>query len=170
MVKVLFSDIEIQEKVQELASQIKGHYGDEPLLLVGILKGSVVFLSDLLRAIPGDVEIDFMSVSSYGESTESSGVVRLLKDLDVAIEGRHVIIVEDIVDTGLTLKFLIQTLSQRNPRSIEICSLLDKKIRRTKDVEVAFKGFEIEDGFVVGYGIDCAQKYRNLPYIGVIEE
>lgn len=170
MVKVLFSKETIDEKIQDIASQIKTHYGDEPLLLVGILKGSIVFLSDLLRALEGDVEIDFMSVSSYGDSTESSGVVRLLKDLDCAIEGRHVIIVEDIVDTGLTLKFLELTLMQRNPKSIEICSLLDKKIRREKDVKVLFKGFEIDDGFVVGYGIDCAQKYRNLPYIGIVEE
>ncbi|WIF94774.1 hypoxanthine phosphoribosyltransferase [Caminicella sporogenes] len=168
--KILFNEEEIKEKVAELGKQISKDYENKDLVVVGVLKGANVFLSDLIRKISIPITIDFMAVSSYGFSTESSGVVKILKDLDFSIEGKNVLIVEDIVDTGLTLKYLYENLKSRKPKSIKICSLLDKHERRKVDIEVDYIGFEIPDAFIVGYGIDYAEKYRNLPFIASLKE
>ncbi|CEH35544.1 hypoxanthine phosphoribosyltransferase [Romboutsia lituseburensis] len=168
--EVMISEEQLAEKVSELAKQIENDFKGEELLVVGILKGASVFVSDLIRKINLDVNIDFMSVSSYGSSTESSGVVKILKDLDVNIEGKNVLIVEDIIDSGLTLSNLVAALETRNPKSLKLCTLLDKPQRRKADIPVDYVGFVIEDKFIVGYGIDYAEKYRNLPYIGVVSE
>ena len=167
-IDVMISEEEIAKKVEELAKQIEKDYEGEQLLVVGILKGASVFVSDLIRKINLDVNIDFMSVSSYGNGTESSGTVRILKDLDVDIAGKNVLIVEDIIDSGLTLSNLVKELEIRNPKSLTLCTLLDKPERRTSNIPVDYVGFVIEDKFIVGYGIDWAEKYRNLPYIGSV--
>lgn len=167
-IDVMISEEEIAKKVEELAKQIEKDYEEEQLLVVGILKGASVFVSDLIRKINLDVNIDFMSVSSYGNGTESSGTVRILKDLDVDIAGKNVLIVEDIIDSGLTLSNLVKELEIRNPKSLKLCTLLDKPERRTSNIPVDYVGFVIEDKFIVGYGIDWAEKYRNLPYIGSV--
>ena len=167
-IDVMISEEEIANKVKELAKQIEKDYEGEQLLVVGILKGASVFVSDLIRKIDLDVNIDFMSVSSYGNGTESSGTVRILKDLDVDIAGKNVLIVEDIIDSGLTLSNLVKELKKRNPKSLKLCTLLDKPQRRTSNIPVDYVGFVIEDKFIVGYGIDWAEKYRNLPYIGSV--
>lgn len=169
--KVLLSAEEIQEKVMELGAQITEHYEkrDQPLQVVVILKGAALFASDLLRAIDLPAMLDFMAISSYGTRTSSSGVVRILKDLDQPIEGCDVLVVEDIVDSGRTLKYLLDSLKSREPGSLKTCVLLDKPERREVDVEPDFLGFVIPDEFVVGYGLDYAEKYRNLPYIGVLK-
>ena len=167
-IDVMISEEEIGNKVKELAKQIEKDYEGEQLLVVGILKGASVFVSDLIRKIDLDVNIDFMSVSSYGNGTESSGTVRILKDLDVDIAGKNVLIVEDIIDSGLTLSNLVKELKIRNPKSLKLCTLLDKPQRRTSNIPVDYVGFVIEDKFIVGYGIDWAEKYRNLPYIGSV--
>ncbi len=167
---VMISEEEISKKVKELASKIEKDFKGEELLVVGILKGASVFVADLIRNINLDVNIDFMSVSSYGNSTESSGTIKILKDLDVDIEGKNVLIVEDIIDSGLTLSNLVDTLKTRNPKSLKLCTLLDKPQRRKVDMHVDYVGFVIEDKFIVGYGIDYAEKYRNLPYIGIVGE
>lgn len=167
-IDVMISESEIASKVEELAKRIENDYKGEPLLVVGILKGASVFVSDLIRKINLDVNIDFMCVSSYGNATESSGTVRILKDLDVDISGKNVLIVEDIIDSGLTLSNLVKELQIRNPKSLKLCTLLDKPERRKADVQVDYVGFVIEDKFIVGYGIDWAEKYRNLPYIGAV--
>ena len=151
------------------ASEISRDYAGAPLLLVGVLKGAVFFLSDLMRFIDIPVEVDFMAVASYGSATDSSGVVRILKDLDAAIEGRDVLIVEDIVDSGLTLQYLLRNLGSRNPRTLEVCALLTKPERRKVDLPTRYVGFEIPDRFVVGYGLDYAERYRNLPFVAVLE-
>jgi hypoxanthine phosphoribosyltransferase len=165
--QTLLSSEQIQQRVRELAQEIRAdHPGDVHLICV--LKGAFIFLSDLARAIPGDCSLDFMAVSSYGRSTKSSGQVQLIKDLDVELEGRDVVIVEDIVDTGLTLNYLQDILRARSPRTLRTACLLSKPSRRKVDVKVEYVGFTIEDKFVVGYGLDYAEKYRNLPYIGVI--
>ena len=164
----MISEAEIAKKVEEIAKQIENDYKGEPLLVVGILKGASVFVSDLIRKINLDVSIDFMSVSSYGNSTESSGTVKILKDLDIDIAGKNVLIVEDIIDSGLTLSNLVKELQIRNPKSLKLCTLLDKPERRKTDVHVDYVGFVIEDKFIAGYGIDWAEKYRNLPYIGSV--
>lgn len=166
---VMLSEEEIKAKVYEIAKKIEEDFKGEDLLIVGILKGASVFVSDLIRNIDLDVNMDFMSVSSYGNSTESSGTVKILKDLDVDIEGRNVLIVEDIIDSGLTLSNLVAALNTRNPKSLKLCTLLDKPQRRKADIYVDYVGFVIEDKFIVGYGIDYAEKYRNLPYIGIVE-
>ena len=166
----MFTEEQIREKVRELGKQIEKDYSGEEVLLVGILKGANVFLCDLIRQIDLDVKIDFMSVSSYGSGTESSGTVKILKDLDADIKGRNVIIVEDIIDSGRTLNNLVKELNVREPKSLKLCTLLDKPSRRVVDVVVDYIGFEIEDKFIVGYGIDYAEKYRNLPYIGIVED
>ena len=158
----------IQQRVSDLAATIRRDHPDD-LHVICVLKGAFVFLSDLVRAIPGHVSIDFMALSSYGKSTSSSGEVRLLKDLDVGIEGRHVVIVEDIVDSGLTLSYLQDILRARGPKTLKTACLLSKPSRRKVPVVVEYIGFEIEDRFVVGYGLDHAEQYRNLPFIGVIE-
>ena len=169
-IDIMISEKEIANKVEELAKQIENDYKGEELLVVGILKGASVFVSDLIRKINLDVNIDFMSVSSYGNGTESSGTVRILKDLDVDIADKNVLIVEDIIDSGLTLSNLVKELGIRNPKSLKLCTLLDKPERRKSDIKVDYVGFVIEDKFIVGYGIDYAEKYRNLPYIGVVGE
>jgi hypoxanthine phosphoribosyltransferase len=166
---VLVSSHDIQEKVRELGERITGDYREDKLLLVGILRGAVVFLSDLMRHLQMPCEIDFMEVSSYGAGTQSSGVVRILKDLEEDITGRHVLLVEDIIDTGLTLSYLRRALLQREPASLEICALLTKPSRRQVDLRVRYLGFEVPDEFVIGYGIDFAGAYRNLPDIHVLK-
>ena len=168
--KVLISEEQLQAKVAELGAQISRDYEGKDLLLVSILKGSVVFMADLMRAITEPCSIDFMVVSSYGgANTTSTGLVKIVKDLDQDLSGKDVLIVEDIIDSGRTLSYLIEILKKRNPASMRLCTLLDKPDRRVKDVKVDYCGFEIPDEFVVGYGLDYAQKYRNLPYIGVVE-
>ena len=166
----MFTEEQIREKVAELGKQIENDYKGEEVLVVGILKGANMFTCDLIRQIDLDVKIDFMSVSSYGSGTESSGTVRILKDLDTDIKGRNVLIVEDIIDSGRTLSNLVKELQIREPKSLKLCTLLDKPSRRVVDVDVEYVGFEIEDKFIVGYGIDYAEKYRNLPYIGIVED
>jgi hypoxanthine phosphoribosyltransferase len=166
---VLVSSHDIQDKVRELGERITGDYGEDKLLLVGILRGAVVFLSDLMRHLQLPCEIDFMEVSSYGASIHSSGVVRILKDLEENITGRHVLLVEDIIDTGLTLSYLRRALLQREPASLEICALLTNPSRRQVDLRVRYLGFEVPDEFVIGYGIDFAGAYRNLPDIHVLK-
>ncbi|WP_101773055.1 hypoxanthine phosphoribosyltransferase [Peptostreptococcus faecalis] len=167
---VLYSEKDIDAKVEELAKKIESDYKGEEILLVGILKGACVFVADLMRKIDLDVNIDFMSVSSYGSGTTSSGTVKILKDLDVDIEGKNVLIVEDIIDSGATLRNLYDTLLTRNPKSLKLCTLLDKPSRRKVEIGVDYIGFEIEDKFIVGYGVDYAEKFRNLPYIGIVED
>ena len=167
--EILLSQEQIQKRVAELALEIRRDFPDD-LHLVAVLKGAFVFLSDLVRATPGRVSLDFMAVSSYAKGTTSSGEVRLLKDLDTTLDGRNVIIVEDIVDTGLTLTYLQDILRARNPKTLRTACLLSKPSRRQVDVKVEYIGFSIEDRFVVGYGLDYAEQYRNLPYIGVVGE
>ncbi len=167
--KVLFSEEELKTRIKELGTEIGREYAGKKPLMIGILKGSVMFFADLLREIEGDLEIDFMAISSYGNGVKSSGEVKMIKDLDHKIEGKDVIIVEDIVDSGYTMKYLTGVLSARNPASIRICTLLDKPSRRETDVRVDYKGFEVGDEFVVGYGLDYAGLYRNVPFIGILK-
>ena len=168
--QVLITEEEIKEKIKLLGEKISNDYKDsDNLLLVGVLKGAVVFMADLIRHIDIPLNIDFMAVSSYGSSTESSGVVRILKDLDETVEGKDILIVEDIIDSGLTLNYMCDILRSRKPNSIKICTLLDKPSRRKIDLKVDYTGFEIPDYFVVGYGLDYAEKYRNLPDICVLK-
>lgn len=167
--EILISEAALQRRIAELAAIVNEEYRGKDLLLLGILKGAVMFMVDLSRHLHIPLDMDFMAISSYGNTTESSGVVRILKDLDASIEGKHVLIVEDIIDTGLTLRYLMQSLERRNPASLRVCALLDKEKTREKVVEPAHVGFRIPDRFVVGYGLDYAQKYRNLPYIGVLK-
>ena len=167
--EVLITSDEIQDKIRELAKHIEEDYRDKDVLLVGVLKGAFVFMSDLARQIQLPLEFDFMAVSSYGTSTKSSGVVRILKDLDYEITGRHVLLVEDIIDSGLTISYLLRYLEARGPASLEICSLFWKKGEQAVPLDVKYPGFELAPVFVVGYGLDYAEKYRNLPYIGVLK-
>jgi hypoxanthine phosphoribosyltransferase len=167
--EVLVTAEDLKRRVGELGEEISRDYAARPLLLVGVLKGAVFFLSDLMRYIDVPVEVDFMAVASYGSATDSSGVVRILKDLDASIEGRDVLIVEDIVDSGLTLQYLLRNLGSRNPRTLEVCALLTKPERRKVDLPTRYVGFEIPDRFVVGYGLDYAERYRNLPYVAALE-
>jgi hypoxanthine phosphoribosyltransferase len=168
--EILVQRDELEHRVRELAEEVSRDYADRELLLVGVLKGAVFFLSDLMRQLEVDCELDFMAVSSYGSSTDSSGVVRILKDLDISIEGRHVLIVEDIVDSGLTLSYLLRTLRARNPASLEVCALLTKPERRKVDLPIRYVGFEIPNRFAIGYGLDHAERFRNLPFVAVLEE
>lgn len=169
--QILFSEKVIAEKIEELGKQITSDYHEnDEVIVIGVLKGANIFLGDLVRKINLPLRIDFMAVSSYGNSTSSSGIVRILKDLDLEIENKHVVIVEDIVDTGLTLKYLTENLRSRKVSSLKICTLLDKPFRRKCDLHIDYVGFEIPDAFIVGYGIDYAEKYRNLPYIATIKE
>jgi len=167
---VLLTEEQIQERVAELGARISDDYRDDPPILVNVLKGGVVFLADLIRATTIPVEIDFMEVSSYGDGTESSGVVRILEDLSLSITDRHVVIVEDIIDTGLTLHYIIENLETRHPKTIKICTLLDRRGRREIDLKLDYVGFVVPDKFVIGYGLDLAQRYRNLPHIAVLED
>lgn len=168
-IKVLVSEEEVSKRICEMGEQISRDYEGKQIHLICVLKGGVFFMCDLAKRISVPVSMDFMSVSSYGADTKSSGVVKIVKDLDEALDGKDVLIVEDIIDSGRTLSYLIEILQKRNPNSIRLCTLLDKPERRVKDVKVDYVGFDIPDEFVVGYGLDYAQKYRNLPYIGVVE-
>ena len=165
---VVVSEAELQKRIAELGDAITADYEGRPPLLVGVLKGACFFLSDLARNIRLPVELDFMAVSSYGSSTHTSGVVRIVKDLDLDLTGRHVLIVEDIVDSGLTLSYLVRNLEARKPASLEVCALLTKPSRRTVDLPVRYTGFEIPDKFAIGYGLDYAERYRNLPYVAAL--
>lgn len=167
--RTLISTEELRARIAELGERITVDYYGEDLMLVGVLKGAVMFMVDLARAINLPLEIDFMATSSYGASTHSSGVVRILKDLDRSIENKNILIVEDIVDTGLTLKYLKEILHDRNPKSVRVCALLNKQKARKADVDLDYVGFEIPDEFVVGYGLDYAEIYRNLPFVGVLK-
>jgi hypoxanthine phosphoribosyltransferase len=167
--KILLSEEQISAKVAELGAKITADYAGCSLVVVCILKGAVLFTGDLIRHIKLPLSVDFMAISSYGMETKSSGVVRILKDLDASVEGRHVLVVEDIVDSGLTLKYLEENLRSRRPASLAICALLDKATRRKIEVKLDYRGFVIPDEFVVGYGLDYAEKYRNLPFIGVLK-
>lgn len=166
---VLFNKKQLSKRVCELGAQISSDYEGRQLLMVSVLKGSIVFMADLMRSISTYCEIDFMSVSSYGSKLKTSGVVRIIKDLDIPLEGYDLLIVEDILDSGLTLSYIKTILQERNPSSVKICTLLDKPARRQADVKADYTGFLIHDEFVVGYGLDYAGKYRNLPYIGVLK-
>jgi hypoxanthine phosphoribosyltransferase len=168
--EVLVSADDLQRRVGQLGEEISRDYAGRSLLLVGVLKGAVFFLSDLMRFIEVPVEVDFMAVASYGSATDSSGVVRILKDLDVVIEDRDVLIVEDIVDSGLTLQYLMRNLGSRNPRTLEVCALLTKPGRRKVELPTRYVGFEIPDRFVVGYGLDYGERHRNLPFVAALEE
>jgi hypoxanthine phosphoribosyltransferase len=168
--EILVQPDQLKRRVRELGEQISTDYEDRNPLLIGVLKGAIFFLSDLMREISCPCELDFMAISSYGSSTASSGVVRILKDLDAPIEGRHVLIVEDIVDSGLTLHYLMRNLTARKPASLEVCALLTKPERRKIDLPTRYLGFEIPDRFVIGYGLDHAERYRNLPYVAALEQ
>src|SRR6266705_941011 len=167
--EVLIDEDTLRARVVELGEEISSDYAGRDLLLVGVLKGAVFFMADLMRNLTIPCEIDFMAISSYGDSTDSSGVVRILKDLDINIEARDVLVVEDIIDSGLTLSYLMRNLEAREPASLEICSLLTKPERREIEVPVRYVGFEIPNRFVIGYGLDFGERYRNLPYVGVLD-
>ncbi len=167
--EILVQPDELTHRVREMAAEISSDYSGRDLLLIGVLKGAVFFLSDLMRHLEIDCEVDFMAVSSYGSSTDSSGIVRILKDLDAPIEGRDVLIVEDIVDSGLTLSYLFRMLRARNPATLEVCALLTKPERREVDLPIRYVGFEIPNRFAIGYGLDHAERFRNLPYVAVLE-
>jgi hypoxanthine phosphoribosyltransferase len=168
--EILVDAEDLQRRVSELGEEISRDYAGRDLLLIGVLKGAVFFLSDLMRHLDVPVEVDFMAVASYGSATKSSGVVRILKDLDAPIEGRHVLIVEDIVDSGLTLQYLLRNLAGRSPASLEVCALLIKPTRRKVDLQARYVGFEIPDRFAIGYGLDYAEHYRNLPYVAALRQ
>jgi hypoxanthine phosphoribosyltransferase len=168
-IETLISEEQIRERIQELGRQITRDYAGLNPLLIGVLKGACFFLSDLMRAVDTRLSIEFMAISSYGSSTRTSGEVRIMKDLDVPIEGRHILVVEDIVDTGLTLSYLLANLKSRGAATVKLAALLDKFERRQKEVTIDYLGFKIPDEFVVGYGLDFAERYRNLPYIGVLK-
>jgi len=168
--ETLVSSEELHERIGVLAAEIDRDYEGRDLVLVGVLKGAVMFMADLMRQLSSPVEVDFMAVSSYGSATESSGVVRILKDLDTSIEGRDVLIVEDIIDSGLTLHYLLRNLRARDPRSLEVCALLTKPERRRVEDPIRYVGFEIPDRFAIGYGLDYAQRYRNLDYVAVLDQ
>jgi hypoxanthine phosphoribosyltransferase len=168
--EVLIDADTLRARVAELGEEISAFYQGRDLLLIGVLKGAVFFMADLMRHLTVPCEVDFMAISSYGAQTDSSGVVRILKDLDINIEGRNVLVVEDIIDSGLTLSYLMRNLESREPLSLEVCALLTKPARREIDVPVRWTGFEIPNRFVIGYGLDFAERYRNLPYVGVLSE
>jgi hypoxanthine phosphoribosyltransferase len=167
--EILIDADTLNRRIAELGEEVSLDYAGRDLLLVGVLKGAVFFMADLMRRLTIPCEIDFMAISSYGAATDSSGVVRILKDLDINIEGRDVLVVEDIIDSGLTLSYLMRNLEAREPASLEICALLTKPDRREIDVPVRYVGFEIPNRFVIGYGLDFAERYRNLPYVGVLD-
>lgn len=168
--KVLITEAEIKYKTHELGALISTEYAGKDLVMVSVLRGGVIFIADLIRSMSIPVTIDFMAISSYGPSTDTSGVVRVIKDLEENVVGRHVLIVEDIIDTGLTLSYLLRSLKAREPASLDVCVLLDKSARRIVDLPIKYKGFDVPDVFVVGYGLDFRQKYRNLPYVGILKK
>jgi hypoxanthine phosphoribosyltransferase len=167
---VLVDEPTLRARIAELGEEISADYAGRDLLLVGVLKGAVFFMADLMRTLTIPCEVDFMAISSYGQQSDSSGVVRILKDLDIPLTGRDVLVVEDIIDSGLTLSYLMRNLRAREPASLEVCALLTKPARREIDVPVRYVGFEIPNRFVIGYGLDYAERYRNLPYVGVLNE
>ena len=168
--EILIDEDALSSRVAELGAEVSVDYEGRDLLLIGVLKGAVFFMADLMRHIQVPCEVDFMAISSYGDSTDSSGIVRILKDLDINIEGRDVLVVEDIIDSGLTLSYLMRNLESREPASLEVCALMTKPDRREIDVPVRYIGFEIPNRFVVGYGLDFGERYRNLPYVAVLSE
>ena len=168
--EILIDEETLHGRIAELGAQISDDYRGEDLLIVGVLKGAIFFMADLMRSIEIPCEVDFMAISSYGAGIDSSGVVRILKDLDVSIEGRNVLVVEDIIDSGLTLSYLLRNLEAREPASLEVCALLTKPERRENDVACRYVGFEIPNRFVIGYGLDFAERYRNLPFVGVLRD
>jgi hypoxanthine phosphoribosyltransferase len=168
--EVLIDADALRARIGELGEEISSYYAGQDLLLIGVLKGAVFFMADLMRHLSVPCEVDFMAISSYGAQTDSSGVVRILKDLDINIEGRNVLVVEDIIDSGLTLSYLMRNLESREPASLEVCALLTKPARREIEVPVRWVGFEIPNRFVIGYGLDFAERYRNLPYVGVLSD
>ena len=168
--EVLIDQDRLRARIAELGDEISADYAGRDLLLIGVLKGAVFFMADLMRKLTVPCEVDFMAISSYGASTDSSGVVRILKDLDINIEGRDVLVVEDIIDSGLTLSYLMRNLESREPASLEVCALLTKPERRQIEVPVRYVGFEIPNRFVIGYGLDYAERYRNLPYVAVLRD
>ena len=168
-IRVMISEEDVDKRIEEMGRQISEDYAGKQVHLICILKGSVFFMCELAKRITVPVSMDFMSVSSYGDGTKSSGIVKIAKDLDETLEGKEVLVIEDIIDSGRTLYYLMEVLQKRNPKSLKLCTLLDKPDRRVTDVKVDYVGFAIPDEFVVGYGLDYAQKYRNLPYIGVVE-
>jgi hypoxanthine phosphoribosyltransferase len=168
--EVLIGEDNLRMRIADLGEEISAYYEGRDLLLIGVLKGAVFFMADLMRHLTVPCEVDFMAISSYGAQTDSSGVVRILKDLDINIEGRNVLVVEDIIDSGLTLSYLMRNLEAREPATLEVCALLTKPARREIDVPVRWIGFEIPNRFVIGYGLDFAERYRNLPYVGVLSE
>jgi hypoxanthine phosphoribosyltransferase len=168
--KILYTEANIAQRVQDMGRQITADYAGKKILLVSVLKGAFIFMADLARAIAGEVEIDFMAVSSYGAEAKSSGVVRIIKDLNAPVDGRHVLIVEDILDSGLTLKYLSKNIMARKPESLEVGTLLLKAGKQQANIKPRYVGFECPDEFVVGYGLDYAERYRNLPYIGILKE
>jgi hypoxanthine phosphoribosyltransferase len=168
--EILIDEDVLAGRIAELGDEISSDYQGHDLLLIGVLKGAVFFMADLMRHVRVPCEIDFMAISSYGAATDSSGVVRILKDLDINIRGRHVLVVEDIIDSGLTLSYLMRNLKAREPASLEVCALMTKPERREIEVPVRYVGFEIPNRFVIGYGLDFAERYRNLPYVGVLDE
>jgi hypoxanthine phosphoribosyltransferase len=168
--QVLYSKEDLAACVERLGKQISKDYAGKEIFAVGILKGAVVFFSDLVRAIDVPVQLDFMAASSYGLSTETSGTVKILKDLDFSVEGKHVLIIEDIIDSGLTLSYLLKNFKDRKPASVKLCALLDKPERRKAEVNIDYCGYSVPDEFLVGYGLDYAEKYRNLPFIGILKK
>jgi hypoxanthine phosphoribosyltransferase len=168
--EILIDEETLGARIVELGAEVSADYQGRDLLLIGVLKGAVFFMADLMRHLTVQCEVDFMAISSYGDSTDSSGIVRILKDLDINIEGRDVLVVEDIIDSGLTLSYLMRNLESREPASLEVCALMTKPARREIDVPVRYIGFEIPNRFVVGYGLDFGERYRNLPYVGVLNE
>jgi len=168
--EILIDADALRARIGELGEEVSAHYAGQDLLLIGVLKGAVFFMADLMRHLTVPCEVDFMAISSYGAQTDSSGVVRILKDLDINIEGRNVLVVEDIIDSGLTLSYLMRNLESREPASLEVCALLTKPARREIEVPVRWIGFEIPNRFVIGYGLDFAERYRNLPYVGVLSD
>lgn len=168
--KILVSNAEIAKRADEIAAQINADYKGKPILVVGILRGASIFLADIFKRLEGDVELDFMSLSSYGNGTNSSGEVKMIKDLSEPVDGKNILIIEDIIDTGITLSYLIKVLEARNPESIKLCALLDKPSRRKVQLKGDYIGFEIPDEYVVGYGLDYAEKYRNLPDVCVLSK
>jgi hypoxanthine phosphoribosyltransferase len=168
--EILIDEETLHGRIAELGAQVSDDYRGEDLLLIGVLKGAIFFMADLMRSIDIPCEVDFMAISSYGAGIDSSGVVRILKDLDVSIEGRNVLVVEDIIDSGLTLSYLLRNLEAREPASLEVCALLTKPERRENDVACRYVGFEIPNRFVIGYGLDFAERYRNLPFVGVLRD
>ena len=168
--EVLIDEDTLRTRVAELGAEVSGDYEGRDLLLIGVLKGAVFFMADLMRHITVPCEVDFMAISSYGDSTDTSGIVRILKDLDINIEGRDVLVVEDIIDSGLTLSYLMRNLESREPATLEVCALLTKPDRREIEVPVRYVGFEIPNRFVIGYGLDFGERYRNLPYVAVLSD